>query len=71
MARIYSISPYFPKIRAAIGKNYVYDISLDVQVQALGFKSFKCVMELSADRKGSVYYEIDDTEFTWFILRFS
>lgn len=71
---IYDMRPYYKNIIIALGDQYSYFETFESQVKRMGFKSFRFNADIPRPGRGILYsgaYEIDDEEYTWFILRFS
>ena len=63
MVRIYDMGPYYGKILTALTYEELMGISsVQERIRHLGFKSCRYTND---------YWEIDEVEFTWFVLRFS
>jgi hypothetical protein len=61
--RIYDMGPYYGKILTALTYEELMNIhSVQERIRHLGFKSCRYTND---------YWEIDEVEFTWFVLRFS
>ena len=63
--RIYDIEPYRRKIMEASLEWMPQHSSLSKRLNYLGFKSCRFVLSKND------YWEMDDIEYTWFVLRFS
>ena len=72
---IYDMRPYYKNIIKALGDQYSYFETFESQVRRMGFKSFRFNTDIprpnNFNKLYSGAYEMDDEEYTWFILRFS
>ena len=73
MAKIYSLNNYQEKLHAAIDEQKIVfgeTKGWDHAIRLLGFHSCQFIPVRDGGGNNS-YWEMDDYEYTWFVLRFS
>jgi hypothetical protein len=70
MVRIYDMGPYGEKVLEEM-EGMPGFLTWTQRLHYLGFKSCKFVKPIDDPSMDNVYWEMDDIEYTWFVLRYS